>query len=48
MGSGFGQNVHIIQELGNAAGMVYVDAGYLCMSEEAVANSEKCIWEEVE
>lgn len=39
MGSGFGRSAHLTQELGNAAGMFSVDAGYMCMSEEAVVDS---------
>lgn len=34
MGSGFGQNAHLTQELVNAAWILYVDAGYAHMSEE--------------
>lgn len=34
MGSGFGQNAHLTQELVNAAWILYVDAGYAYMSEE--------------
>ena len=41
MGSGFGQSPHLTQELGNAAGIFYVDADYTCMSEEAVLYSQR-------
>lgn len=41
MGSGFGQSTRLTQELGNAAGIVYVDADYTHVSEEAVVYSQR-------